>query len=168
MKIIEVSDEMYEKLIALSNEMNNQDHRCTAMPYFFQVMQTKKIYGVDGDYDTDGYVWVNSDRDRTTENKRDSMIEALENEEVEFDKENATELFLENLMEENGYRKGYYRNEEVYSNAFLTEKSCKEHIQANKYHYENPVDYLSHAFRNPDMELISQFLCELTGGKIHT
>lgn len=165
MKTIEVSDEMYDKLIALSNEMNRQDHRCTAMPYFFQVMETKKIYGVDGDYDTDGYVWV---KDGTTQNTIESMIEALENDEVEFDKENATESFLENLMEENGYVKGYYRNEEVYSNAFLTEKSCKEHIQANKYHYENPVDYLSHAFRNPDMEIISQFLCELTGGEIHT
>lgn len=165
MKTIEVSDEMYEKLIALSNEMNSQDHRATAMPYIFQVMETKKIYGVDGDYDIDGYVWV---KDGTTENTVDSMIEALENDEVEFDKENYNQSELENLMEENGYRKGYYRNEEVYSNAFLSEKSCKEHIQANKYHYENPVDYLSHAFRNPDIELISQFLCELTGGKIHT
>jgi tRNA G26 N,N-dimethylase Trm1 len=164
MKTIELSNEMYEKLVALSNEMNSQDHRGTAMPYFFQVMETKKIYGVDGDYDTDGYVWV---KDGTTQNTVESMIEALENDEVEFDKENATESFLENLMEENGYVKGYYRNEEVYSNAFFSEKSCKEHIQANKYHYESPVDYLSHAFRNPDMELISKFLCELTGGKIH-
>lgn len=164
MKIIEVSDEMYEKLVVLSNEINNQDNRCTAMPYFFQVMENKKIYGVDGDYDTDGFLWV---KDGTTENKRDSMIEALENDEVEFDKENISQSDLENLMEENGYYKGFYRNQEVFSNAFLTEKSCKEHIEANKYHYENPVDYLSHAFRNPDMELIFKFLCELTGGKIH-
>jgi hypothetical protein len=164
MKTIEVSDEMYEKLIALSNEMNNQDHRCTAMPYFFQVRETKRVYGVDPDYGSDGYMWV---RDGAIENTKESMIQALENDEIEFDKENATKSYLELLMEENGFNKGYYKNEEVYSNCFLTEKSCKEHIQANKYHYEEPVDYLSHAFRNPDMELISQFLCELTGGKIH-
>lgn len=28
MKIIEVSDEIYEKLVALSNEINNQDKKC--------------------------------------------------------------------------------------------------------------------------------------------
>jgi hypothetical protein len=134
------------------------------MPYFFQVRETKRVYGVDPDYGSDGYMWV---RDGAIENTKESMIQALENDEIEFDKENATKSYLELLMEENGFNKGYYKNEEVYSNCFLTEKSCKEHIQANKYHYEEPVDYLSHAFRNPDMELISQFLCELTGGKIH-
>jgi hypothetical protein len=169
MKTIEISDEMYEKLIALSNQMNSQDHRATAMPYIFQVRETKKVYGVDSEFSFDGFIWVSDEcSEISAQSDIKSMIEALENNEVDFDKENTSESDLEILMEENGYHKIYYKNEEVYSNAFLTEKSCKEHIQANLHHYKNPVDYLSYAFRNPDMELISKFLCELTGGKIHT
>ena len=168
MKTIELSNEMYEKLIELSNEINTQSHRSTRMPYIFQIHEKKRIYGVDGDYDNDGYVWVPNDGGDTTENDRESMIDALESIDVEFNKEKITDDELEELMEENEFYKGYYREQEVYSNAFLTEKSCKKHIELNNYHYSRPIDYLSYAFRNPDMELIFKFLCELTGKEIHT
>ena len=167
MKTIEVSDEMYEQLMALSNEMNTQDHRCTAMPYFFQVREEKRIDGVDGDYSIDGHVWVSPYGDGVIEADRQSMAEALGNLDVMFEKDISDEG-LEDLMEKNEFYKGYFRTQEVYSNAFLTEKACKEHIRANHYHYIKPVDYLSHAFRNPDMELICKFICGLTGKEIHT
>lgn len=92
MKTIEVTDEMYKFLEELSTELNTQNHRCTAMPYFFQV-QTK--------------------------------------------------------------------------NAFLTEKACKEHIKLNKHHYNEPADYLMHAFRNPELEKLMEFICGITKGKLH-
>ena len=41
MKQIEVTDEMYDFLMKLSIEINAQDNRSTAMPYFFQI-QTKE------------------------------------------------------------------------------------------------------------------------------
>lgn len=53
-------------------------------------------------------------------------------------------------------------------NCFLTEKACKEHIESNHYHYTDPKDYLNHAWRNPEMELISKFLCGLVGKEIYT
>ena len=37
MKTIEISDEMYEALVEISTNMKNQDNRCTASPYFYQV-----------------------------------------------------------------------------------------------------------------------------------
>ena len=55
MKTIEVSDEMYDKLVELSKEMLSQDPRCTRMPHLFQVRETKRIYGVDGNFDIDGF-----------------------------------------------------------------------------------------------------------------
>ncbi len=136
------------------------------MPYFFQIRENKRVYGVDEDYGSDGYVWINKDRDGTVESDRKSMLYAIEQDDVEFD-ENIADDQLEELMEDIGYEKGYFRNEEVYSNAFLSEKSCKRHIQLNNYHYSEPIDYLTHAFRNPDMELLFEFLCSLTGKKVH-
>lgn len=166
MKTINVSDEVYSSLMELSKEINNQDHRSTAMPYFFQIRETKQIDGVSEEYSPDGYVWICPNGDGTIDNNRESMIEELEQADVEFDKD-ITNDNLEELMAENGYKKGYFRNEEIYSNAFLTAKACKEHIKLNSYHYSEPVDYLTHAFRNPELELILKFLCELTDGKLH-
>jgi len=65
------------------------------------------------------------------------------------------------------HEKVYYRNQQVFSNAFFTEDTCKKHIEGNKHHYENATDFLSFAFRNPELELVQQFLCEISGGKIH-
>jgi len=49
----------------------------------------------------------------------------------------------------------------------VAEKACKEHIEQNHYHYNNPKDYLVHAFRNPEMETVLEFLCGITGGELH-
>ncbi len=37
MKTIEITDEMYDSLMEISKELNTQNHRSTAMPYFFQI-----------------------------------------------------------------------------------------------------------------------------------
>ena len=95
------------------------------------------------------------------------MIDKLESDEVEFNKEEIDDEELDELMEKQGYYKGFFRNEEKYSNAFFTAKACKEHIRLNHYHYKEPRDYLSFGFRNPELELVFKFLCGLTGGNIH-
>ena len=58
--------------------------------------------------------------------------------------------------------------EDRYQNTFFTAKACQEHIDSNDYHYKSPDVFLNHAWRNPEMELIATFLCELSGGKLHT
>jgi len=42
MKTIEVSDEMYEKLVSIGTEMTTQDPRGTKMTHLFQVRDYKK------------------------------------------------------------------------------------------------------------------------------
>lgn len=158
MKTIEVPDDIYDKLLEMSNEIKNQDCRCTAKPYFYQIRQKERIYGIEDDFYVDGYVWINGDKEGDVDSDRDSMIECLEGNDVSFDKESVDDDGLNELMEENGYHKVNYMLIEKYENSFLTEKSCKEHIRMNHYHYESPVDYLNHAYRNPDMELIFRFL----------
>ena len=51
--------------------------------------------------------------------------------------------------------------EYVFNNSFLTEKACREHIECNRHHYRNPVDYLNYAFRNPEMEKLLRILSKI-------
>jgi len=154
---------MYNSLMEISKELNTQNNRWTAMPYFFQIQTREKIAVPEGNgimcYFYDG-----------TEIETDEEInEAIaEYKEVPVsDVCNLDELTKEEILREAGWDKAYYDYENKYQNSFLTEKACKEHIKANNYHYKKPVDYLSHAFRNPELELILKFLCELTNGKLH-
>jgi hypothetical protein len=65
MKTIEVSDEMYEKLMEISKEMNSQSNRGTAMPYFFQVQTKNPIYFVEcGKLDLARIASINSRSDK--------------------------------------------------------------------------------------------------------
>lgn len=166
MKIINVTDEMYEFLVNLSTELNTQDHRATAMPYFFQI-QTQEIVPAPEYSGTEAYHF-DGDLIETDEEIKYALSQHYdwsENEEAEF--RNMDKYTIEELLEKAGYTKVHYDIKNVYKNAFLTEKACKAHIEQNKHHYDKPQDYLMHAFRNPELEKVMQFLCELTKGKLH-
>ncbi len=57
---------------------------------------------------------------------------------------------------------GKVTGKKIYHNAFLTKKACREHIEENSQHYTKPVDFLMYAVRNPELEQVIEFLCELT------
>jgi len=71
-------------------------------------------------------------------------------------------------LELSGYSKVNYDYQSNLENSFLTSKACDEHIRLNSHNLSSPTNYLSHAWRNPEMETVIKFLCELTGGKIHS
>jgi len=182
MKTIEVSDEMYDKLIELANEMTTQDPRGTRMPHMFQIRSDKKVYdwGMNGDKE----IWIDLDNSLEIESARD-LIDYLDDMGIErpSDEDITT-------MWNDGYATIEWKNREYdisdfieaftdlkacsvteepeYSNCFFTAKGCQDHIKSNGYHYRNPVDYLNHAWRNPEMDLVSEFLCHLVGKKMHT
>lgn len=172
MKTIEVSDEMYDKLVQLATEMVTQDPRCTAMPHLFQIQTEKKVY----DWSCNGHtkVWIDVGDNIEIETYQD-LVNHLEYMDVtapENLKEMWDDMFQDDL--EDFFKKELpdlkqcsYTIEHVYENGFLTAKACDEHIRANGYHYDNPRTYLAHAWRNPDMELVSEFLCALVGKPIH-
>jgi hypothetical protein len=166
MKTIDVTDEMYDFLMDLSKELNTQDHRCTAMPYFFQVKTTKEIPTGEGMGDEvwvcDGEICLRDDDDAVFEyNEWD-----LKNVEHLKKYNDLLEYEIDELLE-NNYRKCYVTTKDVYENAFLTEKACRKHIEANHYHYSDPKDYLQYAFRNPELEKVMEFICSLSGGSLH-
>lgn len=165
MKTIQVTDEMYNSLMELSNELKTQSHRGTAMPYFFQVSTKHQVSCAEGNgkeaWHYDGSL---------IEDKED-IIQAIydyhDGDKTKKEIKNLSEWELDSEMETAGYRKVNYDYEQRLENAFFTEKACKEHIKNNSHNLSSPVDYLSHAFRNPEMELVMKFLCGLNGGKMH-
>ncbi len=166
MKKIDVTDEMYEFLMNLSNELNTQDNRATAMPYIFQI-ETKEQIAVPKGCGSEAW---NCDGTliETEDEIKEAVFEWKEwDEENQDDYDRLKDYEIEEILEVAGWDKVNYDFTNRYQNAFLTAKSCKEHIVSNSHHYTNPVDYLSHAFRNPELEMVMKFLCELTNGKIH-
>ena len=164
-KTIILPADMHAKLIELSKSITTQSHRCTAMPYFFQIRTNERIPVPEG-CGTEAWVCDGS----FIESEEEIKERVLEYKEWPED----TPLFdllpeyeVEEILEASGWRKVNYDYEEKYQNAFFTEKGCRDHIQANKHHYSEPVDYLTHAFRNKEMELIQEFLCALTGKDLH-
>jgi len=183
MKTIEISDEMYDKLIELATEMTTQDPRGTRMPHMFQVRSNKKVYdwGLNGN----DRIWIDCGNSIEIESAKD-FIDYLDS--MGIDRPSDNDLmkiwndpyssvewagsdydisdFIDTFCPDLG--ECSVSEEPEYSNCFFTAKACKEHIKRNGYHYRSPVDYLNHAWRNPEMDLVSEFLCQLVGKKMHT
>ena len=175
MKTIEVSEEMYAKLIELANEMTTQDPRGTRMPHLFQIRDWKKVY----DADLNGDVHIYLDRGNGIEiETADSLIDYLNESEIEFNEAEIRDMWvndcdfgLPDWIEENvpDLERHSYSLKPEYTNNFLTAKAAQEHLDANYYHYHKKADvYLNHSWRNPEADLISEFLCGLVGKPIYT
>ena len=175
MKTIEISEEMYNKLIELGKEMTTQDPRATRMPHMFQIRDWKKVY----DFELNGDTRILVDRSDSCEVETfEELKDYLESSEIDFDGENLKKLW----EDKGGYDLGEWLEEHCsslelcsytleahYTNSFLTAKAANDHLKANYYHYHPKADvYLNHAWRNSEAELVSEFLCGLVGSPLHT
>jgi hypothetical protein len=98
-----------------------------------------------------------------TEEEIVNAIYEYKDEEISVEEIMALESWeRDEIMEEAGWQKMNFDYEYKYQDAFFTEKACEEHIRLNSYHYADPHSYVSHAFRNPEMELVQKFLINLT------
>lgn len=170
MKKIEVTDEMYDFLMDISKEMNAQDHRGTRMPYFFQIQTREQVAAPEGNGESgwhyDGHLII------TDEEIKEAIFEwkewDLEDKERQKVYEELDRYDIKELLEICGYTEVWFEYRTNLENAFLTSRGCNDHIKKNHYHYKEPINYLSYASRNPELEKVFQFLCELSGGKLHT
>lgn len=175
MKIIEVTDEMYDSLIRLATEMVEQDMRGTRMPHLFQIRDWERVY--DDNLNGDVRVLVDSSGDYTVIETLEELKDYMDRNGVEYP-ENLEEMWeddywwdLDEWIEENlpDLEKSSYSLEPRYKNGFLTAKAAEEHLKSNYYHYHRDADvYLNHAWRNPEAELVSKFLVGLIGKELHT
>lgn len=165
MKTIQLSDETYNFLMDLSKEINTQNHRGTAMPYFFQVQTKHQIAVPEGNGNVAWHY------DGTLIETTEEIIQAIyDYRDGCLTKKAIKEMsiwLLESEMELAGYNKVNYDYELRLENSFLTEKACLQHIKDNKHNLSQPNDYLSYASRNPQMEKLLKFIIELTGGVLH-
>lgn len=171
MKTIEIADEVYDKLISLATEMTTQDPRGTRMPHMFQIRDWKKQY--DWNLNGDTTIWVDDygleieTIEEFKECLEDNGITIPENIQAIWDDTWDMEDFLEgnNIQ----LKRCSYSFVPEYTNHFLTAKAGEEHLRLNHYHYHKNADvYLNHAWRNPEMEMLSEFLCGLVGKELHT
>ena len=178
MKTIEVTDEVYAKLIELATEMTTQDMRGTRMPHMFQIRDWKKVY--DAELNGDTVFWLDRLNIIEIETVED-LIDYLKNDDIEFDEDEIKEMWsdwkdmlfnddLKDWLEEKqvDLEEYSYSLEPVYTNCFLTAKAAQAHLESNHYHYHKDADvYLNHAWRNPEADLVSTFLCSLVGKEMH-
>jgi hypothetical protein len=164
MKTIEVSDEIYDFLMNLSKEVKTQDNRATRMPYFYQVQEDKEVAVPDG---CGNEVWVMDGEIclRTEQDIKEAVFEWRDwdlddlNDDKEYEKLSSSDI---DEILRNNYSKVSVNTKHKYSNSFLTEKACREHIRANRHNLDNPKTYLDHAYRNAEMDMLFKFLDELT------
>ena len=150
----------------LKHELNTQSSRMTANPRFYQVRHEKfKADANEGDYfraEYEGEVlgifeWTQEG----VEELKSILREYTDDDDVET-LEEIGNISLEDLENRNiGLSCVNGDFEYVYSNAFLTEKACREHIECNRHHYRNPVDYLNYAFRNYELEKLLKILSKI-------
>jgi len=161
MKKIEVSDEIYTRLIEISKEMKSQDNRYTASPFFYQIRTTKEVPVPEGCGEEK---WI--DEDGVEVSKEEMEEQLVENRNMSYDSKvefnNLTDAEKEYEYEEEGFRKVWFNYDYNYENCFFTESAANSHLKVNKHNYIEPVTYVNHAYRNPEMEFLHKFLFNLT------
>jgi hypothetical protein len=173
MKSIEISEEMYSKLVELATEMTTQDPRMTRMPHMFQIRDWERDY--DWNLNGDTRCWIDRADDYLVIETLDEFKEYLSDNGID-EPENIDELWedtwdLQDWISDNcnNLEQCSYLMRAVYKNCFLTAKAAEEHLESNDYHYHKNADvYLHHAWRNPEAELVTEFLCSLISKNPHS
>ncbi|RYC69672.1 hypothetical protein [Spirosoma sordidisoli] len=168
MKTIQVSDELFDTLKEIAQAVATQSNRGTATPYLFQIQTDEKVWvpNLNGDHQVivslDDHTEVGPFDHKTVaklakENgvKRPDWYKDLRTGWSVYESDS------EEWLEKVGCLRDSYSIKHKYQNAFFTEAGCKAHIKANHYHYDNPRDYLNHAFRNPEMAAVFALLAAI-------
>lgn len=135
MATISIPDKLFKQLEEMGLDYITQDNRCTRRPYFFQIREEVRLYGVDPNFSSDGFVWV-----------------AMHDSEETYDS-------LPAGRSEDDFYECHYIIQEKFSNCFLTEKASKRHLELNHYHYApGATTYVDYAERNPDMDALVSLL----------
>lgn len=162
--------EDYEFLKELQHELNTQETDGQADPVYWSVMEKREVLtrNYNGEprvqYD-DGAYSLEELLDLVKENI-DDYDQEIKDEWKEVDKEEISDVahfVCERMGYDNIYCDDiYYVTEEdhisQFSGAFLTKRACKQHIETNKYHYDQPRTYANTAYRNYELERLLKIL----------
>lgn len=166
MKNIEVPDEMYDQLMELATEYMTQDNRITAKPYLFQLRTTHQVAAYEGCGEE---IWIDDEGDEWTDEERIGLINSFQKGKYGDNAplyDDLDDWDRDGVMSDMGHRKVCITKEHRYENGFFTAKGCEEHIRINGHNLNHPVDtYLTHAFRNAEMDLMADLFEQLHNTK---
>lgn len=175
---IELSQEDYEFLKDIQNELNTQVTDGNADPVFWGVKETvEECRGGDGDYGGDPYI-AYDDGKYSLEEAIEEIEDAFKNEPEEYgddvrqeweniDKsyaEDVCEFMKETLKWDYIYGVVYIEQVErvtLYTGAFLTKRACKNYIERYGYNHNNPHTYAMTAYRNFELQKLINILRNL-------
>lgn len=175
---IELSNEDYEFLKNLQNELNTQENDGNADPVFWGVEETvEECRGGDGEYGGDPYITYDDGKwslEEAVEEVEDELKnnpeysdEWLHKEWEEVDKscaEDVYEFMTDMLHWEGIYGVVYVENVKrvtPFTGAFITKRACKEYIKKYGYNHNDPHTYAMTAYRNFELGRLINILKNL-------
>jgi hypothetical protein len=146
----------------IAEEIRTQDNRATADPIF--ILFDRQKMPTDRDF-SDEYIYMDVDNDN---NEIDGNFKAL----LEYVKDERRNIinFPERLddLNEDGlfelmesdrkFEKVYVKTIDVFKQAFFTDKSAHEYLDANKHNLKDPHIYCDSLYRNYEMQAIRNAL----------
>lgn len=155
-----LSDQDLAFLVSLANELKTQNTGGTRHPVMYQIMETKREWGIADDFEDGTGLLLGDDNDEFYD-----VVTAkewfLEDEDFLDTDEKAALARADTLEEILDFAETQgiacslcgYRNVEVFTGFFLTKSALTRHIELNHYHYKKPVAYAQTAgWRNPELE----------------
>ena len=151
---IQIKRETLKSIQDIAHELEFQDNRATAKPYFL-VIRTKR-WRTTLDSHAHGEtrtVRINEDDDSTEFKSFEEYCAWAK----AYDPDDDSDLAAgwDKLPE---YTLEAYYDE---SNVFLTDKGFDEHVRLNKHNLGECHTYMKHAFRNPEMDAIFKLIAEV-------
>jgi len=165
---IEISKEDYDFLKDLQHELNTQDNDGTADPLYWGVLEEEEEYVPEGcgepRISNDDGSWTLDEAVKYVNDiiiEYDKGIQDMWNDDIwKDDAEDVCNFMRETLKWD--WCDVYYVEKvdriSNYSGAFLTKRACKQHIEKNHYHYDNPRTYAMCAYRNYELERLLKIL----------
>ena len=175
---IEISQEDYEFLKDLQNELKTQENDGNADPVFWGVEETvEECRGGDGEYGGDPYITYDDGKwsleeaieevEDELKNNPEYSDEWLHKEWEEVDKSCAEDVyeFMTGMLHWEGIY-GVVYVEDVkrvtpFTGAFITKRACKEYIRKYGYNHNDPHTYAMTAYRNFELGRLINILKSL-------
>ena len=177
-KQIKLSQEDYEFLKDLQNELLTQENDGNADPVFWGVEETvEECRGGDGEYGGDPHIRYD-DGEYSLEEAIEEIEEEFKNEPEEYDDDirsaweevdkTCAEDVCEFMTDQLGWTHiyGVVYVEKVqrvtpFTGAFLTKRACKNYIERYGYNHNNPHTYAMTAYRNFELAKLISILKKL-------
>jgi hypothetical protein len=141
-----MNKEQFEDFV---HRLNTQDCRMTSYP-IWEVRNRERMYGVDPDYHSSGYIWVDQGNPENSHGTDEELRKSFEEDliEVTFD-EYDDEVIVEETEEHCSahFKKVHYAIIEVTKCVHFTEKAADDYIRNNRHNLKEPFTYVNSQYR---------------------